>query len=386
MKKYLSLVLIFWTFYPGFTQSSDDLSVSYQQALDLINAYKFDEAQELLSECYIKDQENLDYLLKIGYCNFQTGRYRDARLFFNKSLNVDSLNTTALSSLGSIFEREANYRRAREYYVRLIDIDSTNAFYFKRLAYVDLRLRRPIGAIYQFLKAHSLNPNDIEAIEQLSALYLRADQLDFAEEMLGKGLQLAPDNIKLLQNQARLFHKRKNYPEVIQSIEHMLVQGDTTDYYQLMIGVSYLQVDSVDHALHHLEALEKRGEKSEHLFHYLGLAYRDKNQPEKAVTYLDLAIQEAVSPKMHLYLADLAQLREEQGNHKKAIELYQQAFEEKEEPEYLFRLARNTDIYYKDKKIAIRYYQQYLATEDRKFRNYATERITHLKELVHFGG
>ena len=94
-------------------QSADadtDLEQKYQQALAYISAFQFDKAQRILNECYIKDEDNIDYILKIAYCNFQSGRYPDAKLFYQTALKLDSMNTVAISSLGYIYERELNYK------------------------------------------------------------------------------------------------------------------------------------------------------------------------------------------------------------------------------------------------------------------------------------
>jgi hypothetical protein len=70
------------------------------------------------------------------------------------------------------------------------------------------------------------------------------DQLDYAEQMLQKGLSIAPHNNKLLRNKARLANKRQHFPEVAQALEQTMEQGDTTNYYQMMLSVAYIRVDS----------------------------------------------------------------------------------------------------------------------------------------------
>ena len=45
------------------------LQQRYQLANVYIASYQFDKALSELSECYIKDPKNVDYLLKIAYCH-----------------------------------------------------------------------------------------------------------------------------------------------------------------------------------------------------------------------------------------------------------------------------------------------------------------------------
>ncbi len=366
--------------------SADSLQLKryYQRAQELIASYQFDKALEELSTCYIKEPHNVDYLLKIAYCHSQSGRYPDAKMFYNEALKVDSLNTNALSSLGGIYEREYNYPKAKQYFELLIGIDSTNSYYFKRNGFLAIRLKDGIGAVQNFLKAHQLNGGDIEVIHQLASIYLAMGELDYAEEMLTKGLSTDPRNIKLLQARARLHHKRKEHPLVIETIEQTMAQGDTSEYYQMMLGVAYLHTDSLERSIYHLKDIIRREEDTEHTHHYLGLAYRTKGVLDTAIIHFEEAIEKGISEKMGDYYRGLASIYDQKGALKTAINHYEEGLNYSADAESLFHLARACDQYYKDKKIAMRYFQQYLSSNDGKYREYAEQRLTQLKEIVHF--
>lgn len=383
---FLLAILFCWQLQAQEEADSLFLKDRYNQALDRIASYQFDKALELLSTCYRQDPKNPDYLSRIAYCHFQLGRYPDAKLFYNAVLQLDSTNTQVISSLGSIYEKENNYREALRYYIYWAALDTTNSFAYKRCGYSALRSGMGTEGMLYFLQAHTLNPADIETIDQLSTIYLQTEQLDYAEQVLQQGLNIDPKNIRLLQNKARLFNKRKEYPIVIQSIEQTMAQGDTSDYYQMMLGVAYLQMDSLDKGIYNLEEIVRREEDTEHTHQYLGLAYRKKGDLEKSITHFETAIQKGISEKIDSYYADLAAIYESQNNYRKAIEYYQKAQEYKAQPEYIFFTARNYDMAYKDKRQALKLYQQYITTQDAEFKNYAETRIGQLKELIHFRG
>ena len=365
-------------------RASNTTEERYQQALDLISAYQFERAQELLSFCYDADPENIDYLARIAYCNFQLGRYGDAKIFYNKILSIDSTNAIALSSLGNIYEREYNYSEAAAYFQQLLQVDSTNSYYYKRNGRLALKQNNPIGALYFYLKAHQLNEADIEVIDQLSAIYLGMGQLDYAERMLDKGFNLDPKNIKLLYNKANLHNKRKEYTKVIEAVEGAMMQGDTSDYYQMMVGVAYVRVDSADEAIEHLQAIVDREKDTEHTHHYLGLAHFYKRDLEKAEEHLRKALEMGISEKMGIYHGDLANTLVAKDDYPGAIEHYQDAYRYNPTPRYLFRLAQLSDSYYKDKKIALKYFDRYLATTDEEFRAYSEQRARKIREYLHF--
>ena len=385
-QKWGGLILVFLSLNLS-AQSGDgpaELKEKYQQALELINTFQFDKAQSLLSACYIQEPENTDYLLKIAYCNQQSGRYPDALIFYNKVLEIDTANLNALSSIGAIYERTSNFRRAAEYYRQLIRIDTSNAYYYKRNGYVALRLNKPLQSVIYYLRAHALNDADIETIDQLADLYLALNDLESADLMVKRGRSIDPNNLGLLYNQARLEQKRKNHEAVAGSIRRAMELGDTSDYYQMMLGVAYLYLDSMDQAIKNLQAIVERGADSEYTHHYLGLAYRAKDEHEKSVEHLEQAIKLGISEKMADFQADLASVLVEENDYRSAIDHYREAMKYEPSPEHIFHLARACDQYYKDKKVALKYYEQYLNTSNQKFREYAEQRIKQLKEFIHF--
>lgn len=56
------------------------------------------------------------------------------------------------------------------------------------------------------------------------------------------------------------------------------------------------------------------------------------------------------------------------------------------DPQTLYLLANQTDVYYRDKSIALNYYQQYLASSDSTYRQDAADRVRYLREVVHQQG
>jgi tetratricopeptide (TPR) repeat protein len=360
------------------------LQTWYQNAALLLENYQFDEALKVLTNCYHYAPDNADYLLKIAYCHQQLGRYRDAKIYYNEVLKQDSTNARALSAHASIATREANYRAAQSYYDQLIILDSTNSYYYKQAAYTALRRNAVLPAVSIFLDAHRLNPDDLEVIDQLVDIYIALDDLPSAEQLLKKGLNLDHKNIKLLRNKARVHQKKQENEAVVETVNQVMEQGDTADYYQTILGVAYLKLDSLDQGIFHLEKIVDRDKADDRTFHYLGLAYFQKEDLEKSKEYFELAIEAGVSSKMDAYHGDLAILLDKQKKYRPAIEHYKKALEYRRTSEYVFHLGHVSDLYYKDKNIAMKLYQEYLASGDKKYRQFTTGRVEQLREHLHF--
>ena len=88
---------------------------------------------------------------------------------------------------------------------------------------------------------------------------------------------------------------------------------------------------------------------------------------------------------MHTYHRNLARIQNNDNNLKEAIKNYQWAYKYKEDPILLFYLAQASDTYYKDKSIAINYYDRYARSADtnEKYKRYARQRAQALREFLH---
>jgi tetratricopeptide (TPR) repeat protein len=370
---------------PGNAQPSAGSSCDqYSPALSAIRQYQYEMALELLSSCYTVEPDNPEYLLQIGYCNTQLGRYKDARLFYNQILRRDSLHIEAIIALAGISERENNYRQAAEWYGKLIGLDSLNSYYHKKAGLAALKLGDGMGAVLSFRESYRLNDSDLEVTDQLSSLYLEMDADSSAMQLLRRGLSIDPGNVRLLHNSARLHNKRKHYPALIAVVERSRAQGDSSHYYQMLLAVAYLQLDSLDAGIPLLEDLEAKGKGTEHVYHYLGLGYRKKGELDQGAYWYRKAIDAAISKKTGIYYADLAAIHAEQKDYKSAVELYEKAYGYSGLPKDLFFLAQYCDQYYKDKNIALRHYQRYLNTKDPEYREFVETRLRQIREQQHF--
>jgi len=303
------LLMLLCSFFQSSGQSEEivqDIEKEYQLALERMAAYQYEKALYHIYNCQRMKPKNVDYNAKLGFCYFKLGNYSDAKLCYQSILKLDSINVNALSNLALIYDREANYQAAHRFYEQLLQIDSTNSYYYKQVAYVAVKRREVLEALSFFTKAHELNPKDITVVREMADLYLSLEALDYAGQMVDKGFQLDSMNIKMLYSRAKVANKRKAYLDVVNSVEKVLVQKDTAAYYETMLGVAYLQLDSLDKAQFHFERLIDQKKTSEHIHHYLALIFDKKGDQEKSIEHLEQAIEEAVSPKLSIYFRDLA--------------------------------------------------------------------------------
>ena len=388
MKKYFTLIFaslgVFWA--TAQEVITFDIEEQYRKGVALMNANQYAQALDYIYECQRSEQKNTDFLNKLGYCYFQLGNYREAKYSFRATLELDSLNISALSNLAAISERELNYAQARKYYGTLIEIDSTNSYYFRQQALIVQKQGDLLAATALFGKAHQINEKDLATISDLANAYLQLKALDYAQTVIDKGMQLDSGNIRILYTNARICNAYEDYPGIIRSVKRAMLLGDSTAYYQMMLGSALLKTDSLNQAIDVFERLIKWEKDSEHTHHYLALAYELQENTAKSIEHFKMAIEKGISKKVPRYHRDLAELYEKKEQFQKAYRHYLTAYDYKADKELLFHIAHNADRYYKDKKIALRYYQKYAKTKDAKFRNYTLARIEQLKEIIHQRG
>ncbi|PYS59959.1 MAG: hypothetical protein DMF76_15085, partial [Acidobacteria bacterium] len=116
----------------------------------------------------------------------------------------------------------------------------------------------------RFVATH---PDHIDALSSLGYVAIEQGRLDDAEAPLKHALQLAPDEVPVLYDYARLALKRRDYPEAIARLEKVIGKLPTLTqaHYQLFLAYSRLkQTDKAQAELaefKRLEALEKQVER-----------------------------------------------------------------------------------------------------------------------------
>lgn len=367
-----------------------DIHKEYELGMQAIEESRFEKAAMHFYECVRAEPRNPAYLERLGYVLTQTGKLGDARLYYQTMLKVDSTDTRAILALGKLYDREQNPLKAREYYIRLLSIDTTNAYFYKQNGYAAQKAQDFIGAISYFGKAHELNPEDIIVIDELIQLYLQLDRipgtLDYAAQMAVQGMALDSNNLRILYSSARVANKQRDYGRVLQFLERAQSLGDTTPYYQLMLGAALLQEKQPDKAVYQLENLLRKGEDSERVHHYLAIAYRDLEEIDKSVMHYEKAIEKGISKQVPAYYEELGDLMILAGNQREAISAYKKAYEFAPKARLLYLLGYLSDQYYRDKQIALRWFEQYLDSGDQEFREYTLARVRQLKEYLHQKG
>jgi tetratricopeptide (TPR) repeat protein len=171
------------------------------------------------------------------------------------------------------------------------------------------------------------------------------------------------------------------YKETVATVKKILEWNDTQAIHARLLGISYFQLKDYEKTIECMSFLILSGVKGEWVFYYLGASYRELGDIPKSIDWMNKAIESGISENIEIYYSQLAKSYEDAKDYKNAIHYYQAAYEKSKTKILLYHLARNYDIYFKDKSSAIGYYKRYLASDDtiKLAREYAKRRLSVLE-------
>ncbi len=352
-----------------------------------METFDYQQAVELLQQIVKTDSVQTEALWLLGRCYAQLGQNAAARQAVGKLLMKEQEHKPARALLGQLYLKEANYAKAAACYDLLLKQDSTNAYFYRQRAFTADKAGDVNAALNYYRKAVALAPQDIESTVALAELLSKLEDNVQAAGLVQQGLSQDSSNIRLWQLQARLSYKVKDYEGVIRAMKYPLSAGDSSLYYLQLLGISHFHLSNFEEAIRWLGHLQLEGVETEVLFYYLGLSYRNAGDTGRGIEYLEKATKQSVSENLSHYYTQLAVTYEEKGDYSNAIRSFQLAHKASGDKTLLYHLARNYDMHYKDKQVALNYYQKYLSETDSanaKYQEYARYRASQLKEHIHF--
>lgn len=345
-----------------------------READSLMLAYKFEAALRRLEKC---DSTRTDILLRISQCNVRLGITDAAIRALERVLQMDSTNLAALNQLGQLHSRNGDYSNALECFVRLIAEDSTNGFYYKQAGLMAGRMEDRHLARDFFSRALNFNPGDVESSLALGNILMEMEDYEGVDAVVRLALALAPDSKPMLILSARSDLEQQDYESVVITVHSLLRQSDTTVLYARLLGESYLSLGKYEDLLTCMDFLLLNRVDDERVHYCIGVAMRELGEEEAAIPWFERAAEKSISPNTKVYFSNMGQCYEAIKNYPEAIKAYRKAYNYSKDPILLYHLARNYDVYYKEKGQALDHYRRYLGSSDttRAAREYARRRM-----------
>ena len=385
MKKLILTLLIIFSLFQIKTFAQND-----SQSVDiLMQKGEYLQALNILEKMNVGDSTQLEIVQKQAFCNLKLGRLFKAKKLYYSALQKNQNSSEILLQIALISEKESNYVEGFKSYQKLNQLDSTNIFYWKELARMSVRLERSKEAITYLKKAVTLDENDLESVASLANLYLNIPQDDLAEPLVRKGFNLDSSSIKVRYLRSRLSYRGSDFKGVRKDIMYAMSLGDSTAYYQRLLGTAYYHMDSIPQAIATFKRLISVGEDTENVRAGLAFALLKSTENNQDILFeanrnFNEAINLGTSDRISDYKLGIADVYDKNGDTELAIRSLQHIINSR--PKAVFRLAEIYEKKKNDKEMALIFYQEYIRacgklkkpTADCNFIELATRRINEL--------
>jgi tetratricopeptide (TPR) repeat protein len=370
---YFHTLFIMAMFSLGAQDCADALEAAFEKA-------SYEECLQIHEDCAWEDSLRLSAV--VGLAAYEVQAYAQAKKYLVWAFESGDSSALVLQKLAMLMEDELNYPRAIKYKKLSVQQDSTHAQGWYQLGQLYLKAELPLEAGVAFAKAVSLKPEDYKARVKLADILVPNGQADLADSLIQAGIQQDSTNVLLQLSAGKIAYYLDSFAKAISHFDRAEQSIDLPIKYARMKGISLYRSDSFALAMRYLRNALVDTER-DYIHYYMGMCFLGLEDSASAARQFELALEESYAKGIPLYCDYRANIYEQNGDYRKAIDLYEEAYRRSEDGKYLIRIANAYDRLYDDKNVAIRYFNKYLKTQQDKYRSYAEERVSILKSYEH---
>jgi len=135
----------------------------------------FQKALALLTEANTKDINNDEILAKLAYILQKSGDNVQAIKYYKESLAIDKNNEFIHNSMASIYRQNGEFTSAKIHIKNSLDIDDANPITYYNYGNLLVDMQNTEEAIEMYKKALEINPEFVEAQEEIKKLQEQED-------------------------------------------------------------------------------------------------------------------------------------------------------------------------------------------------------------------
>jgi tetratricopeptide (TPR) repeat protein len=133
----------------------------------------FQKAVALLVEANAKEPNNPDIVFKTGYMLQQSGDDAEALKYYKEALELDNENEYIHNSLASVYRKNGEFASAKMHLHASLEINDENPITYYNFGNLLADMQKKDEAIEMYQKAVEINPEFIEAKEELEKLKVK---------------------------------------------------------------------------------------------------------------------------------------------------------------------------------------------------------------------
>lgn len=328
---------------------------------------------------------------EIGNCYEFLGNYDKAISLYEEVLKVNPDNLLLKYRLAKLLMGEWQVERSITLLKELSEKDTLNPNYHYQLgvAYEKLGAEGFLKSGTSFLKAYKIDSSHVKSVYNLAKFF---EQLKFKDSTLlfiDRGLKINPNSINFNQLKAKHSFFNEELDTALVYLKKLEDLNFKTKFTYKLYGLVYLNKEDYAKAEEAFKKAQKIDFKDPDVAFNLGLVYEGMKNYKLAELHFMMSIMHQKPDVDNNYLK-LGLVQLEQNSPKKALISFEKGLENNSRNHnLLFQLALTSDSYYKDKRIALKHYENYIRRfedKDEKTTAFVKQRIREIKKELFMDG
>lgn len=320
---------------------------------------------------------------EIGRCFQALGNAEKAINIYKEVLEANPNNLLLKYHLAKLYMGNRQSKKAKALIEELIQKDPENPNYHYQLGEIINKQKKDPTKAY--LKAYDLDTTHVKSIYELARFFKKVKVRDSSELFINKGLHLFPKSLNFLQLKAQNEYRKKEYDSTLVYLKKLEKLKFETPFTFDLFGRTYHKLKDYEKAIEYFEKATGRNQQDGSLNYRLGLAYYElKNYTKAEMNFFIAVYKDRTDLSEYYYHMALSQSQKK--NLKKAIKSLERGLQNNPiDPNLMYQLAITTDSYYKDKKIALKHYEKFVARYkdyDKERAAFAEQRIKEIKKAL----
>lgn len=357
MKRLIYLLLICCSTLIAAAQTAP--AADQEKLLEFYQTQRYAEAAAYLQTIYGTELSSAKELTQIAYTNMMAGNLVPAEKYYLKLYEMQPKSLPVLFNLASISQRRGNTSKSKQYYQEIIKIDSTNFNVYRLLASMYTFPLAP-EKLYYLKKANTINPTNADVAFDLASSLNLDKKNDSAYVVLEPALAVDSNNMMLLKAKLPICLALKKLDEALLTGEKLFSYGDSSTYVLLTMGRTYFTAKRYQKALNMFKLIESSQQQNESSLYYMAMCYRELKDYPNSERYMKQTIKEGISQYTSVYYKTLGEIYEKKEQVKNANQSYTKSLEFENNGEVYYNLALLNDGPLANKKLAVKYYKQFL--------------------------
>ncbi len=304
--------------------------------------------------------------VKLAQLFVSTGFTSKAVETYESLIEKDTSNLLVANSLGKLYLSLNQAEKAEKIYRYLMKMDTVNPNYPYQLAESLEKQNKHSEMGQRYLDAYKLDTLHIKSIFGLAQFFKSLNFKDSTSLFIDKGLKIDSNNINFNQLKANELYFLKDFSGALTYLKKIdSLNFKSVQIYE-MFGMCYYNLQDFVLAEKYFKNAVILDPDNSQILYRLASLYYDKKENKMATFYLHRSIISA-KPDIDKQYYLLGIISKDENNLKRAIDNFEKSYENNyKNHKALFELAVTSDAYFKDKKMALKHYQNYLD----KFENY----------------